>query len=120
MALIVLGAAGLVWFFGGPARDEVDRAATASLEATPSSTIDSSGSTASIEGTWNVDTSVGSFTVEESTAATFVGFRVEEVLNSIGSATAVERTPDVTGFITIEGTALTCGGRGRPDCDCER
>ena len=32
-----------------------------------------------------MDTTVGEFTVTEETTATFAGFRVEEVLESIGS-----------------------------------
>ena len=54
-----------------------------------------------------MDTTVGEFTVTEETTATFAGFRVEEVLESIGSTTAVGRTPGVSGTIEIEGTTLT-------------
>jgi polyisoprenoid-binding protein YceI len=104
-ALVLIAAAAcLWWFFGGDAPAEVDLAVTASSVASASS---SSGSTSDIEGSWSVDTYVGDFTVDDTTTATFVGFRVEEVLNSIGSATAVGRTPDVTGSVTIEGTTLT-------------
>ena len=62
--------------------------------------------TADVSGTWAVDTSVGTFDYENSTG-TFVGFRVEEELSGIGSTTAVGRTPDVSGTITIDGTTLT-------------
>jgi polyisoprenoid-binding protein YceI len=54
-----------------------------------------------------VDTTVGEFTVTEDTDATFAGFRVEEVLQSIGSSTAVGRTPDVAGTVEIDGTTLS-------------
>lgn len=57
-------------------------------------------------GTWTVDTSVGEFSFEDSTG-TFVGFRVEEELSSIGSTTAVGRTPTVTGEIMFDGTTLS-------------
>ena len=57
-------------------------------------------------GTWSVDTSIGEFSYEDSTG-TFVGFRVEEELRNIGSTTAVGRTPEVTGTLTIDGTTVT-------------
>jgi polyisoprenoid-binding protein YceI len=53
-----------------------------------------------------VDTSIGSFDFD-SADGTFVGFRVEEELSTIGSTTAVGRTGDVTGTVTIEGSTLT-------------
>jgi polyisoprenoid-binding protein YceI len=57
-----------------------------------------------IEGTWTVDASVGSF---DDFSGSFVGYRVKETLASIGATEAVGRTPDVTGSVTIEGTAIT-------------
>jgi polyisoprenoid-binding protein YceI len=36
-----------------------------------------------------------------------VGYRVREVLATIGAAEAVGRTPDVTGTVTIDGTTIT-------------
>lgn len=59
-----------------------------------------------VEGTWIVDTSIGTFDFESATGS-FAGFRVAEELASIGSTTAVGRTGDVSGSITIEGTTLT-------------
>ena len=53
-----------------------------------------------------MDTAVGEFTVTQDTDATFAGFRVE-VLQSIGSSTAVRRTPDVAGTVEIVGTTLS-------------
>ncbi|MBT8213477.1 MAG: YceI family protein [Acidimicrobiia bacterium] len=44
--------------------------------------------------------------MSEDTTATFAGFRVDEVLTSIGATTAVGRTPAVTGVIEIDGTSL--------------
>lgn len=102
--IVIAVAGGLIWFFGGEAPGEVDLEATASSVSTGS---DVSATLGGIEGTWSVDTSVGDFTLEETTTATFVGFRVEEVLNSIGSTTAVGRTPEVNGSVTIDGTILT-------------
>lgn len=111
----VAAAAGLIWFFGGDPPDAVDLDATASEIAsdatTGSSTADTSTSTTApvdqgIEGTWTVDTTIGDFDLEETTTASFVGFRVQEVLRSIGEATAVGRTPEVSGSAVIAGTAL--------------
>jgi polyisoprenoid-binding protein YceI len=57
-----------------------------------------------IDGTWKVDTTIGSFS---DFSGTFVGYRVQEELGSIGANTAVGRTPDVTGSLTIAGTQVT-------------
>jgi len=51
-----------------------------------------------------VDSSVGSF---RDFSDSFVGYRVQEQLASIGGNTAVGRTPNVSGTVTIEGTAVT-------------
>ncbi len=59
-----------------------------------------------ITGVWNVDTDSGDFDYESATGS-FVGFRIEEELRTIGSTTAVGRTGDITGSITIDGTVLT-------------
>jgi polyisoprenoid-binding protein YceI len=59
-----------------------------------------------IEGTWTVDAESGDFDFESATG-TFAGFRIQEELASIGSTTAVGRTGDVGGSITIDGTTVT-------------
>jgi polyisoprenoid-binding protein YceI len=59
-----------------------------------------------IAATWTVDSSIGTFSFEDSTG-TFVGFRVQEELSGIGSTTAVGRTPEVSGTMTIDGTTVT-------------
>ena len=59
-----------------------------------------------VDGQWTVDTSIAEFNYDES-AGTFVGFRVEEELASIGSTTAVGRTPLVSGSLTIDGETVT-------------
>ena len=55
-----------------------------------------------ISGTWAVDTSIGS-----GDTGTFVGYRVNEQLATVGAATAVGRTSGVTGSLTIDGTTIT-------------
>ncbi len=57
-----------------------------------------------LDGTWSVDTSIGSFS---DFTSSFVGYRVQEELAGVGAATAVGRTPNVTGSLTLDGTALT-------------
>jgi polyisoprenoid-binding protein YceI len=61
-------------------------------------------STGGLDGTWNVDASIGSFS---DFSGSFVGYRVEEELANVGAATAVGRTPDVTGSLTLAGTQIT-------------
>jgi polyisoprenoid-binding protein YceI len=56
--------------------------------------------TGGVDGTWKVDPSAGQ---------TFVGYRVQEQLASVGANTAVGRTSEVTGSIAISGTKVTDG-----------
>ena len=51
-----------------------------------------------------MDTSIGSFADNTSS---FVGYRVQEQLATIGGNVAVGRTPNVSGTLTISGTKLT-------------
>jgi polyisoprenoid-binding protein YceI len=62
------------------------------------------GAATGIDGTWNVDRSIGSFS---DFSGSFVGYRVQEELAGIGAQTAVGRTPDVSGSMTVAGTAVT-------------
>jgi polyisoprenoid-binding protein YceI len=118
--VLAAGVAGVFWFFSGDAPDEADLTETAAAvtgSSTPTDdttvaeepTTDGASGATGIEGAWTVDTSVGEFSVTENTTATFAGFRIEEVLNSIGSTTAVGRTPVISGTMTVEGTTVTGG-----------
>jgi len=83
--------------------------ATASTEAPadPTATPSDDGTAppaSGLDGTWSVDPSVGSFS---DFSSSFVGYRVEEELANIGAATAVGRTPDVTGTVTFSGTTVS-------------
>ena len=111
------GAFGIYWFLSSDPPPPVDIEAIADLASTTSTTVASDTEATlpadpdeeplgSPEGSWIVDTSVGEFSVTEETAASFVGFRVDEVLRGIGSTTAVGRTPLVDGSLEIEGTTL--------------
>jgi polyisoprenoid-binding protein YceI len=88
-------------------------AAAASPSAAPSDATASAGASASagsgasgegISGPWTVDPGIGSFS---GFSGSFVGYRMEEQLAGIGANTAVGRTPDVTGSLTIDGTTVT-------------
>ena len=56
------------------------------------------------DGTWTVDTSIGSFS---DFTDSFVGYRVAEQLANVGATTAVGRTPKVSGTLTVSGTSIT-------------
>jgi polyisoprenoid-binding protein YceI len=64
----------------------------------------STGGAASLAGEWVVDTSVGSF---DDFSGTWAGYRFDEELASIGASTAVGRTPDVTGTMTVTEDGVT-------------
>ena len=58
----------------------------------------------SIEGSWVVDTTIGSF---EDFSSSYVGFRIEEELaQGIGKTTAVGRTPVVSGTLEFSSSGL--------------
>ena len=112
IALVGAGAGGVWWFLkdDAPAEVSLDAAveSVAGADSGPGSAEDGSatGTVDGIEGSWVVDTETGEFDFESATG-TFAGFRIQEELAAIGSTTAVGRTGDVTGSITIEGSALT-------------
>ncbi|MFO7591026.1 MAG: YceI family protein [Acidimicrobiia bacterium] len=105
IAIVLVAALGFgVWYF--VFRDDAPPAVD--LEgATQSVTTDpgrSSGAESAVDGTWSVDTSVGDLAAG---TASFVGYRVQEELAGIGAKTAVGRTPEVEGSLTIDGTTVT-------------
>ncbi len=114
--LVVAAGAGLWWFLSGDEPEAVDLDSAASVLSTTttagtedlpldSGATDDPGTGAGADGTWTVDTSVGTFSFEDASSS-FVGFRVAEELASIGATEAIGRTPQVTGTIEIEGTTL--------------
>ena len=122
-AVVITLGAFVWWFFRDVAPDSVSIGAAAAqvenaetqegaVATTAASDTDTAvtaagdSAAAGFAGTWSVDTSIGEFSYEDSTG-TFVGFRVEEELTGVGSTTAVGRTPEVTGTLTIEGTSVT-------------
>ena len=128
LAVAIAGAAGLWYLFfrpAGPApvslaslpavtatqpADSTASPATAptpdaAATADPAASEDPAATAATsdgIAGSWSVDTSVGS-----GESGTFVGYRVNEQLATVGAATAVGRTTGVTGTMSIDGTTIT-------------
>lgn len=65
---------------------------------------------ASLDGTWTVNTSIGTFDdrcLTEVCDTTFVGFRIDEELARIGAKTVVGRSPGVVGSMELEGSTIT-------------
>ena len=79
-------------------------AASSPAASSPAATSSASTTAVGLDGTWSVDPSVGSFS---DFSGSFVGYRVEEELATVGAATAVGRTPDVTGTLTLAGVQIT-------------
>lgn len=123
-ALAAIATAVGVWlFFRGDAPDEVSldsaietvtedadlddagSGADSNTGATAAET-DSTPDAATISGEWTIDTETGEFDYESATGS-FAGFRIEEELRTIGSTTAVGRTGDISGSMTIDGTTVT-------------
>ena len=121
LAVAIAGAAGLWYLFfrpAGPApvslaslppvtaSQSTDGSTAASADPTTEATSDDPAATTStgdgIAGTWNVDPSIGS-----GDTGTFVGYRVQEQLATVGAAEAVGRTSNVTGSLTIDGTTIS-------------
>lgn len=95
-----VGEASLVVPSRAPATSSGGSSAATASSASSSSVALSGG----IDGTWNIDTSIGSFS---DFSDSFVGYRVQEQLAGIGGNTAVGRTPAVSGSLTIAGTKVT-------------
>jgi polyisoprenoid-binding protein YceI len=105
LALAAIG--GFVYFFGQsvPAAVSLATASPASSEPVAASAGASAGpGSASLDGTWSVDTTIGSLS---DFTDSFVGYRVDEQLTNVGATTAVGRTPKVSGSLTVSGTTIT-------------
>jgi polyisoprenoid-binding protein YceI len=109
LAVVVLGVVAFAgwWFFirdDAPEEASIDTA-TETLEGQqPDTTTGDTAAAGGVDGTWAVDPSVGSF---DDFSGTWAGYRVKEELSGIGSNTAVGRTPDVTGTMTVENGQVT-------------
>ena len=106
--VVVLGAAALAgWWFllrdDAPPEADIDAAGETLDEAATPGTGDS-GEAAGVDGAWTVDQSIGSFA---DFSGTWAGYRFDEELVGIGGNTAVGRTPDVTGTMSVADGAVT-------------
>ena len=116
---VLLAAAGLWWIVlrhDTPAAVNLDEA-LAGIEAapmTPAPALAAPATTAPAaapaapaagagDGTWRVDLSI----TNAQGSGSFTGFRIGEVLVSVGKATAVGRTPSVDGSVTVSGSTVT-------------
>lgn len=122
LAVLLVAGFGLWWFFfRDDAPDEVSQSSAretaeeaAGERDNSSDDVDGGDGTGSgdsddgtgtgIDGTWAVDQSIGSF---DDFSSSFAGYRIDEELASIGANTAVGRTPDITGEVTIDGDEVT-------------
>src|SRR6185436_14847292 len=111
VAIIAVAAAGGIYGFAtlflhpapsAVALDPSSSQSAASIGSLPSGAT--STLAAGIDGTWAVDTSIGSFS---DFSGSWVGYRVDETLAGNRANTAVGRTPDVTGTLTMSGTQIT-------------
>lgn len=60
--------------------------------------------TGGLDGTWTIDSSIGTFS---DFSSSFVGYRVNETFTDQSTNEAVGRTPNVTGTLTLDGTTLS-------------
>jgi len=110
----IAGAAGLAYLYLRPAPPAAVGLATESPgsgSGGPAATIGSlpSGATQTLgpgglDGTWTIDPAIGSFS---DFSDSFVGYRVDETLASNKANTAVGRTWQVTGTLTLAGSSIS-------------
>jgi len=70
----------------------------------PASSTAPAAAAAGLDGTWTVDTGIGTFS---DVSSSIVGYRVDEQLANVGATTAVGRTPEVSGSLTLAGASIT-------------
>ncbi len=105
--IAIAGAAGIWYLFlrtAGPAPVSLGTLPPSSAAPGASPGANAPGTIDGIDGTWTVDTSIGS---AADGSGPFVGYRVQEQLATIGATEAVGRTGSVTGTMSIEGTTIT-------------
>ncbi len=103
VVVLAVGAGAGIWWFlrdDAPAKVSLGQGVDAAKHAPAQAAVDD------VAGTWTVDTSTGTFDFD-SADGTFAGFRIGENLANIGSTTAVGRTGDVTGTLTLTKDQLT-------------
>jgi polyisoprenoid-binding protein YceI len=108
---VLLAAGGLWWFVlrhDTPAAVTLDEA-LAGIVAAPITSAPAAAAPGTAvagpaaDGTWKVDRTI----TNAQGSGSFAGFRIDEVLVSVGKATAVGRTPSVEGTITVSGSTVS-------------
>jgi polyisoprenoid-binding protein YceI len=108
----IAAAAGLAYLFLRPAPPAAVGLATSSpgtSQGAPSSPAIPRGAVGTLgpggpNGTWTIDQTIGRFA---DFSDSFVGYRVDETLASNRANTAVGRTAQVTGTLTLDGSSIT-------------
>lgn len=112
IAGVIAGAGGLAALFlrGAPppavgvgSEDPGSSQTVATIGPLPSGAASTAGLDG-LDGTWTVDTSIGSFA---DFSSSFVGYRVDETFNDNRANTAVGRTPNVSGSLQLSGTTIS-------------
>ena len=122
LAVTLVGVGGVTWFLGREQPEAVDIeraiAGVTSEEAAAGSAggdgAEGGQDAATTEdapitdatGTWRIVADLATFDTLAGTG-TWVGYRIDEELSGRGAFTAVGRTPEVSGTVTIEGTTVT-------------
>jgi polyisoprenoid-binding protein YceI len=101
MAGLVGGGYGLWYVLVGPSSPA---AVSSAPPALPSGAGTVPAAPDSLDGTWTVNTSLGSIT---DATASFAGYRVQEQLVGVGGTTAVGRTTKVSGSMTLTGAVVS-------------
>jgi polyisoprenoid-binding protein YceI len=106
---VLLAAGGLAYLFlRGPAPAPVGQASPGASNAATAAPLPSGATTTigpqGFDGTWTIDTTVGSFA---DFTSSFVGYRVNETFTDQKANEAVGRTPNVSGTLTLDGSTIT-------------
>jgi len=108
VVLLIAAGGGLYVFFHHDTPAPANKAAAAKgIATTTTGASDRSTTATGINGTWAIQKTARAFDFGTTDTGTFVGFRINEKLATIGSTTAVGRTRDATGSMTIAGNSVS-------------
>ncbi len=101
VVLILVVGGGLAWWLGFLTDPPEEANIAAATEAVAAGSDGAPADSAPLD---NID---GSWSVVANEDGTFVGYRINEVLSTIGDFTVVARTREVTGTLEAQGTTIT-------------
>ena len=104
LVVLLFGAAWSLGYFSDPPEEVSIEAAAAEAAAATAGTATTAPSTSDESASGGID---GTWTVDSSQDTTFVGYRINEVLTTIGDFEVVGRTSDVTGSLEIDDNVVT-------------